>query len=151
MGKLLLISRNGSTKSKCHFCLKDRIRVTFLQQDGNEPNTLDDALDNAQDDGTQEQCTGRKREENDEVVGVTQDTLPEQEPLTRKRKNQEINSSASANLMRYLIESKKEERDHDPIDTFFSLMATTVKKFSPADQHLIKTKVFSIVSDTEGK
>lgn len=53
--------------------------------------------------------------------------------------------------MKYLIESKKEEGAPDPIDTFFSLMATTVKKFSPADQHFIKTKVFSLVSDIEGK
>ena len=53
--------------------------------------------------------------------------------------------------MKYLIEKKKEERVPETIDTFFSLMAATVKKFSPDDQHFIKTRVFSLVSDIEGK
>lgn len=128
--------------------MKDRTRITSLQQAGNESENSD----NAEHDGTPELCSGQESEEHEEVVGVAQVTLPQQERLTRKRKKkQENNNSASATLMKYLIENKKEERVPDPIDTFFSLMANTVKKFSSADQHFIKTKVFSLVSDIEGK
>ncbi|KAK4318300.1 hypothetical protein Pmani_010710 [Petrolisthes manimaculis] len=121
--------------------MKDRTRVTSLQQAGNES----EISDNAQHDGPQEVCSGQERKENDEAVGVAQVTLPQQERLTRKRKTQKINNSASATLMKYLIENKKEEQAPELIDTFFSLMATTVKKFSSADQHIIKTKVFSLL------
>ena len=127
--------------------MKDRTRITSLPPAGNESENSD----NAEHDGTQELCSGQESEENDEVVGVAQVTLPQQERLTRKRKKQENYNSASATLMRYLVENKKEERAPEPIDTFFSLMATTVKKFSPTDQHFIKTKVFSLVSEIEGK
>lgn len=55
--------------------------------------------------------------------------------------------------MKYLIEKKTEgSKSHPhPIKSFFSLMATTVKNFSPTDQHYVKTKIFSIVNDIESK
>lgn len=90
--------------------MKDKTRVTSLQQTENEPNTLDDTLDNVEDGGTQEQCHGRQKEANDEVDGVAQATLPQQEPFTRKRKTHEINNSASASLMKYRIETNQEGR-----------------------------------------
>lgn len=112
--------------------MKDRTRVTSLQKAGNEA----EDSDNSEHDDTQGVLS-------DEAIGVAQDrpTLPQQERLTRKRKTQE-NNSASATLMRYLVEKKKEEHAPQTIDAFFSLMSNTVKKFSPADQHYIKTKVF---------
>lgn len=53
--------------------------------------------------------------------------------------------------MKYLIDQQKEESPPHPMDTFFALMASTVKNFNLADQHFIKTKVFSLVSETEAK
>ena len=68
--------------------------------------------------------------------------------------------------MKYLIEKKREEERggeqekqrssspreaSHPIDNFFSLMAATVKNFSPFDQHYIKTQVFALVNDVEVK
>ncbi|XP_064104818.1 uncharacterized protein LOC135214450 isoform X2 [Macrobrachium nipponense] len=129
--------------------MKDRTRVTSLQQAGSDSENSN----YAEHDGTQEVCCGQEREEKDEGVCVVQTahvTLPQQEHLKHKRKI-EKNNTASATLMRYLLENKKEEQAPEPIDTFFSLMATTVKKFSPADQHFIKTKVFLLVSEIEGK
>lgn len=41
--------------------------------------------------------------------------------------------------------------DAHPIEKFFSLMATTVKKFSQIDQHKVKRKVFAVVSEIEEK
>lgn len=58
---------------------------------------------------------------------------------------------SAATLVNYLLEKQEQECPSDPIDTFFSLMATTVKKFSAADQHFVKTRVFSLVSEVEGK
>ncbi|KAK4326826.1 hypothetical protein Pmani_002683 [Petrolisthes manimaculis] len=92
--------------------MKDRTRVTSLQQAGNESENSD----NAEHDGPQEICSGQERKENDEAVGVAQVTLPQQERLIRKRKTQKINNSASATLMKYLIENKKEEQAPEPID-----------------------------------
>lgn len=45
----------------------------------------------------------------------------------------------------------QDEKRIDPIDTFFSLMATTVKNFTPADKYLVKTQVFSLVTNIEAK
>ncbi|XP_063874180.1 uncharacterized protein LOC135107816 [Scylla paramamosain] len=123
---------------------KDRTRVTSLEKAENEA----EYSDNSEHDDTQERALG------DEASGVAPDrpTLPQQERLTRKRKTQE-NNSASATLMKYLVDKKKEEHAPQIIDTFFSLMSNTVKKFTPADQHYsyIKTKVFLLVSEMEEK
>lgn len=53
----------------------------------------------------------------------------------------------------YLFSGKKGEENKvpHPIDNFFSLMAATVKNFSPIDQHEVKTKGFAIVNDIEAK
>jgi hypothetical protein len=55
--------------------------------------------------------------------------------------------------MKYIIEKEKEEEvksnyktEIDVIDNFFQSMSSTVKQFSPYHQHLVKTKVFSIIS-----
>jgi len=53
--------------------------------------------------------------------------------------------------MKYLVQQKREEQSSHPIDTFFLLMVTSVKKFNATDQHFIKTKLFSLVSDIEAK
>lgn len=71
---------------------------------------------------------------------------------TKKIKRNNVNSdSASSILMNYLVENKKSERPVDSIDQFFALMASTVKKFSPFDQHLAKTQVFSLINKIEEK
>nr|CAD7268168.1 unnamed protein product [Timema shepardi] len=63
--------------------------------------------------------------------------------------------SATRTLMKYLIETNKKEENNriqpNEIDQFFSLMANTVKRFSPVDQHFIKTKVFNMISEVESK
>lgn len=86
-----------------------------------------------------------------------QSNLKKTEINKRKQKSHNvIQESASATLIKYLIEKKEQESEKDnraahPIDNFFSVMAATVKNFSPIDQHYIKTKIFTIVNDMEGK
>lgn len=53
--------------------------------------------------------------------------------------------------MKYLVKQKRKEQPPQPIDTFFSLMATSVKKFNVTDQHFVKTILFSLVSDIKAK
>lgn len=57
--------------------------------------------------------------------------------------------SAPGPVTKHLADKEKE--DPLALDKFFSLMASTAKKFNLADQHHIKTQVFSLVSEIERK
>jgi hypothetical protein len=60
--------------------------------------------------------------------------------------------TASALLIKYLVESDKErlaEPPVDPIDAFFKSIAATVKTFSPYHQNICKSRIFEIVSEVE--
>jgi hypothetical protein len=60
--------------------------------------------------------------------------------------------TASAVLMKYLVESDQErqaEPPANPIDAFFKSIAARVKTFSPYHQHICKSRVFVIVSEVE--
>lgn len=123
--------------------IKDKIRITSVREEENESEHSDTAEPVAIQESLNKQNSG------DGAVGRS--PPPQQKRRMRKSASQENNNSASATLMRYLVENKNKKEVPVPIDTFFSLMATTVKKFSHADQHLIKTKVFSLVREGEGK
>jgi hypothetical protein len=60
--------------------------------------------------------------------------------------------TASAVLMKYLVESDKERQAEppvDPIDAFFKSIAATVKTFAPYHQNICKSRIFEIVSEVE--
>lgn len=106
-------------------------------------------LDYSEDNIPQQLCSTQLGDGKDDIGDVTLSPI---EFRKRKRKMALNNGNGSTALMKYLAERKKEEEQPlDPMDTFFSLMATTVKKFNPSDQHLIKTKVFALVSEVEVK
>ncbi|XP_076635872.1 uncharacterized protein LOC143348961 isoform X2 [Colletes latitarsis] len=49
-------------------------------------------------------------------------------------------------------QSKSEENvTSHPVDAFFALMAQSVKTFNSLDQHFVKTNIFSLVSELEGR
>lgn len=50
-----------------------------------------------------------------------------------------------------VIQRASEEDGYNLMDSFFSLMASTVKNFNQVDQNLIKTKIFQLVSEMELK
>ncbi|KAF5290889.1 hypothetical protein FQA39_LY14569 [Lamprigera yunnana] len=59
----------------------------------------------------------------------------------------------SGTPMNYLLEegkTRKAEVKYE-LNFFFESIKATVKKFSPADKHLVKSKIFGIVSDIEAK
>ncbi|XP_071525216.1 uncharacterized protein [Panulirus ornatus] len=126
--------------------MKDRSRISTVTQEAYEfenENVNDDEKETL---GVQENRKG-------EGEPPEQEHPPTRQVRTRRKKALEHNSSiASATLMKYLVEKqKKESVAPDTMDTFFSLTAATVKKFTPSDQHFIKTKVFSLVNEMEGK
>jgi hypothetical protein len=60
--------------------------------------------------------------------------------------------TASAALMKYLVESDKERQTEppvDPTDAFFKSIAATLKKFPPVYQNICKSRIFAIVSKVE--
>lgn len=70
-----------------------------------------------------------------------------------KKRKLEKTETASSVLMKYLVESDKQETkvtaNNHPIDIFFNSLAATVKMFSPEYQHMAKTKLFNVVSELE--
>jgi hypothetical protein len=60
--------------------------------------------------------------------------------------------TASAVLMKYLVESDKKRQAEPPVDltdAFFKSIAVTVKTFSPYHQNICKSRIFAIVSEVE--
>jgi hypothetical protein len=60
--------------------------------------------------------------------------------------------TASAVLMKYLVESDKKRQAEppvDPKDAFFKSNAATVKTFSPYHQNIYKSRIFANVSEVE--
>ncbi|XP_069698150.1 uncharacterized protein [Periplaneta americana] len=76
-------------------------------------------------------------------------------PAAKQKKilNPKPNETASATLMRYILDEKiKEEKlSQDPVELFFKGIAATVKSFTPNDQHQIKKQIYFLVSDMEEK
>lgn len=74
---------------------------------------------------------------------------------TNMHKRKQPTESASATLMEYIIKTKeknnKTETEQDGLDHFFLSIASTVRNFTPYNQHLAKNQIFSIVSDLELK
>lgn len=67
---------------------------------------------------------------------------------TSPRKSMPTPQTASAMLMKYSVDNDRENVSTDPTDLFFNNMAATIKKFSPQNyQNIIKTKIFSLVSE----
>jgi len=136
--------------------MKDRSRVTSIT-------TCDDSDEEKSDVSTNEceiqannneQTNENNNEENvveDVAKEVTQKSSLKTPKLRKKITHTDTKESASTTLMKYLVQQKREEQSPHPIDTFFSLMATSVKKFNATDQHFVKTKLFSLVSDIEAK
>lgn len=69
----------------------------------------------------------------------------------RKANSTETQEYLSTSLLKYILEKKDVKPDEHPIDNFFSLMAKTVKTFSPIDQHFVKRRLFALVSEMEEK
>lgn len=145
--------------SQMHFLkqfMKDRSRVTSMTAgDDSDEEKSDESTNECEIEANHnEQTNENNNEENvDEDVDkeVTQTSSLKTSKLRKKKPHTDTKESASTTLMKYLVQQKREEQSPHPTDTFFSLMATSVKKFNATDQHFVKTKLFSLVSDIEAK
>lgn len=86
----------------------------------------------------------KKIEENHKAQKYYDGTATQLHKQVHSRSNNRA-SSGSSNCCNFDINRES----NDPIDLFFSLMATTVKQFSPYLKHSVKTKIFNIVSEAE--
>lgn len=69
-------------------------------------------------------------------------------PKRKRFKGTHESTSASAELLKYLLKEKETNKD-DEIDKFFSSIATTVKKLNCYNQSVLKSRIFNMVSEVE--
>ncbi|XP_034828082.1 uncharacterized protein LOC123867493 [Maniola jurtina] len=69
-------------------------------------------------------------------------------PKRKRFKGTQECTSASAQLLQYLLKEKETNKD-DEIDKFFSSIATTVKKLNRYSQSVLKSRIFNMVSEFE--
>ncbi|XP_043261467.1 uncharacterized protein LOC122402612 [Colletes gigas] len=89
-----------------------------------------------------------------EIIGngtpPVQKVIPEQErimPIESAHMHTVLQNSSNL-----LTQSRSEENvTSHPVDAFFALMAQSVKTFNSLDQHFVKTNIFSLVSELEGR
>ncbi|XP_071514947.1 uncharacterized protein [Panulirus ornatus] len=137
--------------------MKDRSRMSTTVATQEEAHESEDETAHHDDEEEEEEETrsGHENRKGEGELPVQERPPPKKQLRPKGRKalehNSSSSSSASATLIKYLVEKQREECAPDTTDTFFSLMAATVKKFNPGDQHFIKTKVFSLVNEMEGR
>ncbi|GBP44051.1 hypothetical protein EVAR_85205_1 [Eumeta japonica] len=69
-------------------------------------------------------------------------------PKRKRFKGTQESTSASAQLLQYLLKEKGTNKD-DEFDKFFSSIATTVKKLNGYSQSVLKSRIFNMVSEFE--
>lgn len=137
------------------FINQDRPRLTSIDENSDEEDSCKEI--NAEKDSQEHSETATSFENNDNDIEDYESQSNSKKISSYKKKQKPHNAvqeTASTTLMKYLIEKKdteKENKAHHPIEDFFSLMAASVKNFSPVDQHYVKSKVFAIVNDIEAK
>lgn len=133
------------------FLNQDRSRLTSIEENSDEEGESCKEISIERD--SQEHSETITSFQNDDTKDYESQSNFKNKTMSIHKKKQISNNttqeSASTTLMKYLVD-KKGQASH-PIDDFFSLMATTVKNFSPIDQHYVKSKVFAIVNDIESK
>jgi len=130
--------------SSARICVKETDTVTDLEFDEKGETDEEDLLQaESKHNGTAEQrehtpASAKNKFENKIFRGTKH---PRYQPET-----------ASAVLMKCLLESYKERQAEPPvgpIDAFFRSTAATVKTFSPYHQNVCKSRIFEIVSEVE--
>lgn len=127
--------------------MRDKARVSSLQ--------INDGTDEENIDGNdEEQAEAEAEAETNDVPAAPREVV--QENIKKKRisrKNPSNTESASSTLMNYLLSQKsiEESKEKDSIDLFFDGIKATVRSFTPADFHTVKTTIFNVVSEIERK
>ncbi|KAL7640750.1 UNVERIFIED_CONTAM: hypothetical protein RMT77_009025 [Armadillidium vulgare] len=80
-------------------------------------------------------------------VQVTESTPP----MAPKKKQKITETPVSSPIVKYPLEKSDAIKEQDALDMFLLSMSSTIKTFSPYDQHLVKTQIFDIVTRMEAK
>lgn len=76
-------------------------------------------------------------------------------PKKKCNRSSRPQETASATVMKYLLENRQQttdkDKEKDSLELFFESMVKTVKTFSPVDQHLIRNQIYNLVSQMEAK
>ncbi|KAK4880628.1 hypothetical protein RN001_008774 [Aquatica leii] len=127
-----------------HSFMKDKERLTSVTTENRSVSTIND-------------------EDTEYDTQLSEDLDASEDPQNKKEKTSKRAKSnikvstqahtASGTLMKYLLEEEKIKKTEvkDELHFFFESIKATVKTFSPADKHLVKSKIFGIVSDIEAK
>lgn len=148
---------NWKYTNQMHFLnefMKDRSRITSMTDgNGSDDIRLDESTNECEEEDNNKPLNQNNEENTDGVVNeeITLKSNLKTSKLRKKVTHTDTKESASTTLMKYLVQQKKEENPPHPIDSFFSLMATSVKNFNAVDQHFVKTQLFSLVSDIQIK
>lgn len=148
---------NWKYTNQMHFLnefMKNRSRVTSMTggNDSDDGRLQDESTNECEVEDDNEPLNQNNEKNTDYVVNeeITVRSNLKTSKLRKKITHTDTKESASTTLMKYLVQQKKEESPH-PIDSFFSLMATSVKNFNAVGQHFVKKQLFSLVSDIEAK
>ncbi|KAK4874036.1 hypothetical protein RN001_013396 [Aquatica leii] len=149
-----------------HSFMKDKERLTSVTTENPSVSTINDEDEVSQDSEasytpnasqilitSQDETLLRDNQSNLQVT-----VLQNKKEKTPKRAKSNVKvftqaHTASGTLMKYLLEEEKTKKTEvkDELHFFFESIKATVRTFSPADKHLVKSKIFGIVSDIEAK
>ncbi|CAG9836538.1 unnamed protein product [Diabrotica balteata] len=87
--------------------------------------------------------------ENSNETNHSSNAIPIRKSSNIKRRWHQAVASASAVLMKHLLEEEKNNKEKDDIDLFFDIMKGTVKKFNAGNKLLAKQRDFGVISDLE--
>ncbi|KAK4887343.1 hypothetical protein RN001_003614 [Aquatica leii] len=142
--------------------MKDKERLTSVTTENPSVSTINDE-DTEYDTQLSEDLDASEDPQDETLLRDSQSYLQVTVPQNRKEKtpkraksNVKVSTqahTASGTLMKYLLEEEKTKKTEvkDELHFFFESIKATVKTFSPADKHLVKSKIFGIVSDIEAK
>ncbi|CAG5000692.1 unnamed protein product [Parnassius apollo] len=155
-GQAATSSKNGNLKKRCLLLphMKQIKTISSLTEDDSEVDDnfyVDELLSNHDDSpmtsNDPELNITNRPESSSTNTSANSPLFPNISKRKRFKETREC-TSASAQLLQYLLKEKETNKD-DEIDKFFSSIATTVKKLNRYSQSVLKSRIFNMVSEFE--
>ena len=123
--------------------------LTTFMRDKSRLTSVDDVDEEATEDAHRQTEDEFEGDEISVVASSSRSTASHQRTQRRKKEPQ----TAAATAMKYILEQKSASnvQKQDALDLFFLTMANTVKTFTAYDQHIVKNKIFELVSQMEAR
>ncbi|KAF5298523.1 hypothetical protein FQA39_LY11775 [Lamprigera yunnana] len=139
-----------------HPFMKDKERLTSVTTENPSVSTINDEDTEYDTQLTEDLDASEDPQDSQSNLQVTVPQNKKEKTPKRAKFNVKVSTqahTASGTLIKYLLEKEKTKKAEvkDKLDFFFESYKATVKKFLPAEKHLVKSKIFGIVSDIEAK